>query len=167
VIDLTPLEPESRGAAVSATGTPTGTAELPKRGRRGWVVGAVIVAAVGFLAVHGLDSATLYFRTADEAVAQRAALGTHRFRLEGTVVPGTVRQAAQHTEFTVTANHVDVAVVHSGDPPQLFQPGIAVVLEGRFQGDRFASVRMLVRHSNEYTAKHPDRLTTTTAVPNR
>jgi cytochrome c-type biogenesis protein CcmE len=49
-----------------------------------------------------------------------------------------------------------------GDPPDLFEPGVPVVLEGRWQGDGddlvFSSDRMLVKHSEEYEAENEDRL---------
>ena len=52
-------------------------------------------------------------------------------------------------------------VVHQGDPPELFQAGLPVVLEGRWQGDVFASDRILVKHSEEYKASNPDRVSST------
>lgn len=128
--------------------------------RRLWLAGAVVVVALGVLVVQGLGNATLYFRTADEAVAQRESLGERRFRIQGAVVDGTVRQAGQHVQFDITSNGVDVPIVHRGDPPELFKPGIPVVLEGRFDGDHFSSDRILVKHSETYVAEHPDRVTT-------
>ena len=128
--------------------------------RRLWLAGAVVVLALGFLVVQGLGNATLYFRTADEAVAQRASLGDKRFRIQGAVVDGSVRQAKDDVQFDIVSNGVTVAVRHKGDPPELFKPGIPVVLEGRFDGDHFASDRILVKHSETYTAEHPDRVTT-------
>src|SRR5205807_4552721 len=97
-----------------------------------WLAGAVVLGALGFLVVQGLGNATLYFRTADEAVAQRAKLGDRRFRIEGTVVPGTVQQQANDVAFAIQHNGVAVPVRHAGDPPELFKPGIPVVPEGRF-----------------------------------
>jgi len=128
--------------------------------RRMWLAGVVVVAALGFLVFQGLGNATLYFRTADEAVAQKAQLGDRRFRIEGDVVDGSVRQSGNDVSFTLTSNSVEVPVVHKGDPPELFRPGIPVVLEGRFQGDSFSSDRILVKHSEKYVADNPDRVTT-------
>src|ERR1700677_4473943 len=58
--------------------------------RRMWVVGIVIVGAIGFLVYKGLTSAIVFFKTANEAVAQRAQLGNSDFQMEGTVVAGSV-----------------------------------------------------------------------------
>ena len=132
------------------------------RGRL-WIAGVVVLAALGFLVFQGLGNATLYFRTADEAVAQRAELGDRRFRIEGDVVDGSVHQIGNDVTFTLTKNAVEVPVRHKGDPPELFRPGIPVVLEGRFQGDLFSSDRIMVRHSETYVAENPERVTTTRA----
>jgi len=129
--------------------------------RRLWLAGAAVLAALGFLVYQGLGNATLYFRTADEAVAQREQLGDRRFRIEGDVVAGTVTQTGLDVAFRIISKGVEVPVTHRGDPPELFQPGIPVVLEGRFQGEGFASDRILVKHSETYVADNPDRVTGT------
>jgi cytochrome c-type biogenesis protein CcmE len=129
--------------------------------RRLWLAGVVVLAALGFLVFQGLGNATLYFRTADEAVAQRQQLGDRRFRIEGDVIDGSVKQVGNDVSFTLIKNSVQVPVQHKGDPPELFRPGIPVVLEGHFQGDHFASDRILVKHSETYVAKNPERVTTT------
>jgi cytochrome c-type biogenesis protein CcmE len=127
--------------------------------RRLWLAGVVVLAALGFLVFQGLGNATLYFRTADEAVAQRSELGERRFRIEGDVVDGSVRQEGNDVSFILTSKNVEVPVRHKGDPPELFRPGIPVVLEGRFQGEHFSSDRILVRHSETYVAENPNRVT--------
>ena len=132
------------------------------------MAGVVVLAALGFLVVRGLGNATLYFRTADEAVAQQHTLGGRRFRIEGTVVGGTVHQAGSDVAFDIESKGVHVPVLHRGDPPELFKPGIPVVLEGHFQGAHFDSDRIMVKHSEDYIAKHPTRVTTApTSVPAR
>ena len=122
------------------------------------IAGLVVLAALGFLVVRGLGNATLYFRTADQAVAQKQQLGDRPFRIEGTVVGGTVRAVSRDTAFNIESKGVVVPVSHQGDPPELFKPGIPVVLEGHFQGDHFASDRILVKHSETYIADNPDRV---------
>jgi cytochrome c-type biogenesis protein CcmE len=137
-------------------GTSPGSARRT-RGRRRWpvlVVIAVVLAALGVLVYKGLSDATLYFRTADEAVAQRDDLGTRRFRLEGTVV-GDPTRSGDGVAFTVAHNGTSVDVRHVGDPPELFRPGIPVVLEGRWADgeDVFDSDRILVKHDEEYESQ--------------
>lgn len=126
--------------------------------RRLWVAGAVVLGALGFLLVNGLGNATLYFRTADEAVAQRDSLGGRRFRIQGDVVGGSVHQQGNDVSFTLASKGVEVPVQHHGDPPELFRAGIPVVLEGRFRNKVFTSDRILVKHSESYIADNPDRV---------
>lgn len=149
------------------------------RNRRWITTGIAVVAflAAGALLVKGLTDATLFFRNADEAVAQRDSLGDKRFNLQGLVVDGTVRQQADLVLFAVEFNDVQVDVAHQGAPPQLFQEGIPVVLEGSFvsqaapDGTEFTNVdgtaaagyhyrsdRILVKHDENYEADNGERL---------
>lgn len=126
-------------------------------------IGAVVVVvalALGFLLSRGLGDATLYFRTADEAVAQRQELGERRFRIEGTVVPGSIRNDGELLLFSIASKGVTVPVQNSGQPLGLFQENIPVVLEGHFAGnsDTFRSDRILVRHSADYESDYPERV---------
>lgn len=121
---------------------------------------AVIAGAVAFLLLQGLGSATTYFRNADEAVDQREALGDDRFRLQGTVVEGSVRRDGEAVAFQVAYDCAFVPVRHVGDPPELFKEGIPVVLEGSYAGagEVYASDRILVRHTSEYRTEEAERL---------
>lgn len=151
-----PIGPERRRAPL--------TADQRRQRRRLEVVGLVIVLAIGFLVYKGITSALVFFKTANEAIAQRATLGDSTFQLEGTVVPGTVHSLRGGTgaivSFTVESSGTKIAVTNTGSPPQLFQAGIPVVVVGHFVGatDRFASDQILVKHSNSYIAAHPNRV---------
>jgi cytochrome c-type biogenesis protein CcmE len=125
--------------------------------RRQIGAGLVIACALALLLIEGLNNATVYFKTADQAVADRVALGSRQFRIEGTVQPN-VRQVGTTTAFSIFANGVTVPVVDTGQAPQLFKPGIPVVLEGHWQGQVYASDRIMVKHSASYVEAHPDRL---------
>jgi cytochrome c-type biogenesis protein CcmE len=138
-------------------------------GNRSLVVIAIIVVLMvaGALLVRSLGNATLYFYQANEAVAQKAELADKRFRLFGTVDGSTVQRTADGVTFTVSYAGATVPVQHVGDPPQLFQSGIPVVLEGRWSADgsTFLSDRILVKHTEEYVEKNPDRKTPADAAP--
>ena len=121
---------------------------------------ALVAGAVAFLLVKGLGDATVFFRNADEAVADRDDLGTKRFRLQGTVGE-RVGTAGDAVRFEVEYRCVSVQVVHEGDPPELFKPGIPVVLEGSFEAppsDVYRSDRIFVKHTSEYREEEADRL---------
>jgi len=114
-----------------------------------------------FLLVEGLGSSLNYFDTVDQAFAHRASLGTQTFRLEGTVVPGTIRSTSTGSDFTICEGPNVVRVANTGSPPQLFQARIPVVVVGHFTSDTstdFASSSILVKHSATYTAQYPGRV---------
>lgn len=140
----------------------TPRAAKPPKKRQWWAfaVLAVIIGAVGFVAVKALSDATLFFYNADEAVSMRDELGTDRFRLQGTVESGTIVDNGDAIAFKVQFNGVEVAVVHRGDPPELFEAGTPVVLEGHWNaaGDAFESDRMLVKHDESYEEDNGDRM---------
>jgi len=153
-LDLTPRDVED------ATRRDLGS---PRAKRRKWapiVVLILVVAGVGFIAAQALNTATTFFYNADEAVTNKPTLGTNRFRLQGTVEPGTILRDGTGVSFKVTFNGTEVAVAHQGDPPQLFKDGEPVVLEGHWDAssERFDSDRMLVKHDENYVAKNGDRL---------
>ena len=135
---------------------------------RRWIAALVIVGVAGAVALlvsNLLGDAALFFYNADEAVERRDELSAQRFRLQGTPVGDPVETFwgdRPVLAFAVGFNGAVVDVVHTGDPPELFQPGVPVVLEGAWQqgpgpgpviaggGWHFASDRMLVKHDNDY-----------------
>lgn len=149
-LDLTPRD-------VAATAARRGA-------RRRWmplaILGALGVVVVLILMQAG--DASLYFKNADEAVAERDELGTSRFRLQGTVL-GPPEADGTATVFTVQYGGVDVTVRHTGSEPALFDAGVPVVAEGSWnaEGTEFDSDKLLVRHDEDYQdydEDNPERL---------
>jgi cytochrome c-type biogenesis protein CcmE len=157
----------------------TPRAARPARRRRWMPIALVVlvVVAIGALLFKTLGDATLFFKNADEAVAERADLGTRRFQLQGTVVPGSVTTSELDgrpaVAFSIAFDGVALDVMHVGNAPELFKEGEAVVLEGHWtegsapsgtfangvnDGWYFASDRMLAKHDAKYEADNPDRI---------
>jgi cytochrome c-type biogenesis protein CcmE len=137
----------------------------PRRKRRVSLPAMALLVAVvaigGFVMVKALGSATTFYRNADEAVAQHNSLGVKRFRLQGTVVPGTVAQTGDGVTFEIAYNGVPITVHHVGDPPEMFKENQAVLLEGHFDADgtdTYDSDLMIVKHSEVYKEKQKERL---------
>ena len=165
---MTALDTPSKRSGPEKSGTdadlltgpvPPRRARTRKRKVRLIVAGAVLIAAFAFLLVEGLSNSLNYFETVDQAIAQRAMLGNTTFRLEGVVVPGTIHATTTGVNFSVESNGVREPVVETGQPPQLFQPDIPVVLVGHFAGPVFASDQIIVDHSSQYIAQYPSRVT--------
>jgi cytochrome c-type biogenesis protein CcmE len=121
-------------------------------------VGVVLAAAFAVLLVKGLGGSLDYFETVDQAVADKAMLAGKTFRLEGLVVPGTVHVDGSTVRFVAAGSAHRIAVVNHGNPPQLFQPDVPVVVVGHFQGDGFVSNQIIVDHSSQYQQQHPNRV---------
>ena len=141
----------------NGAGGAVATRARPGSRRRRWVplvVLGIVLVALGALVFKGLSDATLYFRNADEAVAQRESLGTKRFRLQGTVT-GDPTETDGVVSFAVAFNGTSVDVHHVGSPPELFRPGIPVVLEGHWDesGDVFDSDRIMIKHDATYESE--------------
>jgi cytochrome c-type biogenesis protein CcmE len=138
-----------------------------RRSRRLWIVFALLAAAFAFLLVEGLGSSLNYFDTVNQAFAHRGTLGTTTFRLEGDVVPGSIRPTALGTDFAICQGAHTVAVQNTGSPPQLFQINIPVVVVGHFTSatsSDFVSNQILVKHTATYTAKYPGRVKANTGT---
>jgi cytochrome c-type biogenesis protein CcmE len=151
----TPPTPEG------TSGPPVPGARRRRTSRRVLLVFAVLAAAAVFLLVEGLGSSLNYFDTVDQALAHRGTLGTTTFRLEGTVVPGSIRPTATGADFAIAEGPHVVHVTNTGSPPQLFQANIPVVVEGHFTSPtstRFVSDSILVKHSADYIEQHPGRV---------
>lgn len=125
---------------------------------RALVLLGLILAGLGFVLFKGASSALEYYLTVQQANANRARLGSSSFRMEGVVVPGSIDPTASGVDFTIRFNHATDRVVEIGNPPQLFQPNIPVVIQGHFQGNVFVSDLIMVKHSSTYIAEHPNRI---------
>lgn len=125
--------------------------------KRGALIVAVVVVlgAFGYLLYGGIGNNLVYFLTPAELLAKGASAVDAPVRLGGQVVPGSVSWDAQRLDlrFRLTDGMQTVAVHSTGAPPQMFRPGIGVLVEGKYQrSGTFEATNLMVKHSNEY---HP------------
>ncbi len=146
-------------AGPPASGPPADSKRSGGHTARYVVVGLVLAAALAFVVAKGLGSALDFYMPVDQAVAQKASLGTKTFNLEGVVAPGSIRSTPGGVDFVVTSGSTHLAVHNTGSPPQLFQADIPIIAVGHFDGSRFDSDQILVKHSSSYKAEHPTRVT--------
>jgi len=153
--------------------TPRSTSTLtasPAKGRKkGWgaaVVLALVLGGIGVILFQGLSSATVFFCNADEVGVRGDCSGNQRFRLQGTVDADSIQRTADGNvlRFTVSYEGATIPVTYQGQPEGIFQAGIPVVVEGHMTPAGFAGDRILVKHTEQYIEKHPDRVTTSVAA---
>ena len=122
-------------------------------GKQIWSAGAVlaIVGAVSYILWGGLEQNLVYFVTPTELLAKgRTAIG-NPVRLGGVVSEGSIHQENNVLDFSIKDDKNSVPVTTAKTPPQMFQEGFGVVVEGSLQADgRFNAERLMVKHGNEY-----------------
>ena len=133
----------------------------PRR-RRAWpwaIVLGLVFAAAAIILFQGLSNATVYFCNANE-VGQRAdCMPGKRFRVQGTVVQGSVQRVDADTDFDITYAGATIPIHYQGEPGGIFKEGLPVVVEGRMGTDgTFAGDRILVKHTAQYEQKNPERV---------
>jgi len=133
----------------------------PKR-RRAWpwaIVLGLVFAAAAIILFQGLSNAAVYFCNANE-VGQRAdCTQGKRFRVQGSVVTGSVHRVDADTDFDITFGGATIPVHYQGEPGGIFKEGLPVVVEGRMGTDGvFAGDRVLVKHTEQYRAENPGRV---------
>ena len=154
--------------------TPRGSTQVIRRSK--WLPLTVLIAVA--LAVAGLVwflvTNSQAFLEADRAVAEREEQGDRRFQLLGSPIQFkeqvrenvVVLDGEEYTPFTVAFDGVRVDVLSQGIPPDLFDCGVPVVLEGKWvegqapagvewpagadDGWWFETDRILVKHDNDY-----------------
>ena len=122
---------------------------------RGMIVAGVCVILGGFayLLWGGLDGNIVYFVTPSQLMAKGARGYDTPVRVGGMVQDGSVQWDKERLElrFNVTDGQAVIPVFSKGAPPQMFQAGIGVVLEGKYdRSGVFHSNTLMVKHSNEY-----------------
>jgi cytochrome c-type biogenesis protein CcmE len=113
---------------------------------------AVVAACVGYLIYSASGGAAEYYLTVSELRSQQPASGD--VRVAGIVENDVVRSdGGLHVRFTEKDSTSTVLVDYSGPVPDIFQPGITVVAEGRLGADG-------VFHARQLLAKCPSRFST-------
>ncbi|MBI3522634.1 MAG: cytochrome c maturation protein CcmE [Chloroflexi bacterium] len=127
-------------------------------GRRVLAICALAVAViVGFVAVQGLQGATVYYLTPTEALSRPVTPGA-TVRLGGQVLTGTLRYTpgTRDLRFTIGDGVTQVRVVGAGAPPGLLREGAGAVVEGTFATDgTFHATQVLAKHDEVYQAPSP------------
>jgi len=121
-----------------------------KRYARFVVPAVVVAAALGALLFFFIEDALVYFRTPSDIVEESVADDGSRMRLGGQVEVGSVVENGGGVDFVVTDGANAIRVSHSGAPAQLFAEGRGIVVEGTWDGTRFHSDTMIIKHDEQY-----------------
>ena len=111
---------------------------------------AVVAACVGYLIYSASGGATEYYMTVSELQAQATAGDV---RVAGVVQDDVQKSDGLHVTFTEKDGTASMPVQYTGTLPDIFKPGITVVVEGKLGGDG-------VFHARTLLAKCPSRFST-------
>ena len=111
---------------------------------------AVVAACVGYLIYSASGGATEYYMTVSELQAHATAGDV---RVAGVVQDDVRKSDGLHVTFTEKDGTASMPVQYTGTLPDIFKPGITVVVEGRLGTDG-------IFHARSLLAKCPSRFST-------
>lgn len=118
-----------------------------------WIgIALVVLAGVGYLIYSATGSSAEYYETIGE---MRAHPSGQDARVLGTVQPGVQRSAGGlHVRFLAADGGATMTVDYTGTVPDIFRPGIKVVVDGHIGADG-------VFHARSLQAKCPSKFSST------
>ncbi len=119
--------------------------------------GLVILAAVIYLVYANTQANAVYYMTVSELKSCTICL-TQSVRVAGVVQQGSIVRDDQKqlVSFTITQGKQQLAVTYSGVVPDIFRPGIEVVVEGHYPGHGpFQAQNLLAKCPSKFQAATP------------
>ena len=112
----------------------------------------VAVAALLFWAMSR-PGATAFYLTPTELSAMGTTEADEAYRLNGTVVPGSIEEEGLTTAFVVTDGKTEIDVVTEAAVPDTFKDRSEVVARGSFDGSTFSAVEVLAKCPSKFKAR--------------
>ncbi len=118
--------------------------------------GIAILGAIIYLVVSNTQASAVYYMTVSELRSCKTCV-TQDVRVAGVVQPGFVRNDAQQTiSFVITEGSQKLPVTYTGVIPDIFAPGITVVVEGNYTGSGpFQAQTLLAKCPSKFQAATP------------
>lgn len=123
-------------------------------------IGILLVAsATGFLVYKATGENLTYYREVDELLAAPDIAAGEKIRLSGDVVEGSVvkSEESRAIRFDISETGGDgsarIPIAYEGSVPDIFKPGIQVVVEGRMDDSgTFRAETLLAKCPSKYQA---------------
>ena len=119
--------------------------------------GLVILAAVIYLVYANTQANAVYYMTVSELKSCTICM-TQSVRVAGVVQQGSIVRDDQKqlVSFNITQGRQQLAVTYSGVVPDIFRPGIEVVVEGHYTGHGpFQAQNLLAKCPSKFQAATP------------
>ena len=121
-----------------------------------WIIGGIVIAfAIVAMSFLTLNDNLVYFFTPSEAFAKAADLDGQVIKVGGMIKGGSVQWKPETLALNFVLTDLkgyEIAVSHTGTPPDMFKENQGVVVEGRLTdgGKAMISRNLMVKHSEEY-----------------
>lgn len=119
--------------------------------------GLIILGAVIYLVYANTQSNTAYYMTVSELQHCTTCMA-RTVRVSGVVQKGTVARNdnTQQLMFTISDGSKLLTVVYNGVVPDIFNPGVQVVVEGHYSGSGpFQALTLLTKCPSKFQAATP------------
>lgn len=126
-----------------------------KRRAKFFFGGSVVFVAVLALLFWAMstENATAFYLTPTELSERGPTRGDEAYRLNGTVVPGSIERDGLTTTFTVTDGTTDIDVTTDVAVPDTFKDRSEVVARGSYDGSTFTAVEVLAKCPSKFKAR--------------
>jgi cytochrome c-type biogenesis protein CcmE len=117
--------------------------------------GLAILGAVIYLVIANTQANAVYYMTVSE-LKSCAVCSTQSVRVAGVVQNSVVSNNAQQMSFTIADGKQTLQVVYNGVVPDIFRPGITVVVEGLYTGHGpFQAQTLLAKCPSKFQSATP------------
>jgi len=120
------------------------------------VVALLFFLGTAYLIFTGLKRTWVYYYTIDEFFEKKPLVDGKVIRIQGKVVPGTIKKIGNIIEFEIGNSERIMKVLYKGQAPDmLFQPEVQVVVEGQYYSSEnlFKAHFLLTQCPSKYKAK--------------
>jgi cytochrome c-type biogenesis protein CcmE len=124
--------------------------------KQGWRIGIAIIivlAAVAYLAITGVQSNKSYYVTIQELQAMGPKAYSRHLRVAGNVLPGSIQQHGPNASFVLVENANKLHVDYEGEdpPPDTFKDNAQALAIGTFGHDGvFHATQLQAKCASKY-----------------
>ena len=118
----------------------------------------VIVGAISYLAVTGVEANKSYYVTIQELQSMGNKAYTRNLRVAGSVEPGSISRDGSHAQFTLIELDRKLKVAYTGDepPPDTFKDNSQALAIGTFGRDGvFHATQLQAKCASKYAPAQP------------
>lgn len=118
----------------------------------------IIVVALAYLAVSGINESKSYYVTVQELQGMGDKAFSKRLRVAGNVEPGSIHRQGTRVEFKLNEQGRLLPVIYQGTeaPPDTFKDNSQALAEGTFGRDGVFHAKMLqAKCASKYAPKQP------------